>query len=55
MWTKSALNLIYSMVSGIPACPSCEDLWIKEKVALNYSFLLKYYFQVVGLKQICLF
>lgn len=54
MWTEDVLNLIYGVVSGVPACPSCEDLRIKGKLALNYSFLLNHYFQIVGLKQICL-
>lgn len=54
MWTKSALNPIYGMISGVPACPNCKDLCIKGKLALKYSFLLNYYFQIVGLKQICL-
>lgn len=53
-WTKGVLNLIYDVVSGVPACPNCEDLRIKGKLALNYSFLFNHYFQTVGLKQICL-
>lgn len=51
VWTKGALNLAYGMVIGVPVRPNCEDLWIKGKLAVNYSFLFNYYFQVVGLKQ----
>lgn len=54
MWTRSALSSSVVWLVGPPDCPSCEDLWNKGKLALNYSFLLEYYFQIFGLKQICL-
>lgn len=53
MQIKGILNLIYGVVSGVPVCPSCEDLRIEGKLTLNCSFLLNHYFQTVGLKQIC--
>lgn len=54
MWTRSALSSSVVWLVGPPDCPSCEDLWNKGKLALNCSFLLEYYFQIFGLKQICL-